>query len=1070
MNTSLPVHLVSRAGSLSAFLLSVATAAALSAQNAPAGAAASGPSPVTTEAVQLSPFQVDGSQDQGYLAANALSGTRLNSKLEDLSASITVITKQQMLDMAALDINDLFKYEASTEGTATFTNFTVGQNGEVGDFVQRDPQASNRIRGLGAANISSNGFPQKTAIPIDLYNTEAVELSRGPNTSLFGLGGASGSVNILRSQANLKRSISSFTLRGDSHGGYRSSLDLNRPLFRDTLALRLSAVYDARRYLQKPSGETTRRQQATLTYQPFGKTTIRATYERLRSIARRPNSVTPRDAVTYWQSIGSPGWDPVTQTVTYADGRRGTSAVVDGFFNIGAGFTNSPTMYIDQGTVKLWTLNRLSTTANPNGFNSAIAARESGTLIQRLRSTTLPLFTTPGISDRSLYDWESVNFVAINYRKERADIKNVQIEQELFRNPTHHLAARAGWNEERFASYRVDFVGGLTAVLLVDVNERLLDGTPNPFFRRPYIGAAQPQVIDLPSYDDVQSADLAYQYAPRHLPRWLGWIGTQKLIAHGDTRRSYNDSNRYRDTVVSDHSWSNLQRRADGNLMNRVYFRYYVGDNQRQNVDYAPPALYGVSGRHDLKWFNGATSQWVTENANLQPAGIIQGTTRARSEVRTLSLASQNYFLSDRIVTTFAIRRDRQRGRDSSASQVDPTTGLLDYSGLRRFTNWVASAGDTKTAGIVARPTRWVSAFFNHADSFQTAGVQYTLLGELLPNPTGRGRDYGLMLNLLGGKLVLKANRFETSQRNARTGNAAIAGRVISFETGRSITTSGTTFGSENLESWATGVITQRLARQGATASAAQIKTEVAKFMQLPEGFLDNVVTKNIGATDDTTTKGIEFEANYNPAKNWTLKGNVAFQRAIDATRSPGIQQYLDWRMPVWTTVKDDDGISWWNSTGAASGFNTAVFAPYKLLVANAGKPRSQTREWRANGLTNYRFTDGKFKNLSLGGGVRWESKAAIGFYGAPPDSDGVIRSYDGNRPIYDRARYYIDLTAGYNLRLFTDRVRTRIQLNVQNVLEDGRLQVVGVNPDGQPFNFRIVDPRKFVLSTTFDL
>lgn len=48
--------------------------------------------------------------------------------------------------------------------------------------------------------------------------------------------------------------------------------------------------------------------------------------------------------------------------------------------------------------------------------------------------------------------------------------------------------------------------------------------------------------------------------------------------------------------------------------------------------------------------------------------------------------------------------------------------------------------------------------------------------------------------------------------------------------------------------------------------------------------------------------------------------------------------------------------------------------------------------------------------------------------------------------------------------------MRARIQLNVQNALESGRLQVVGVNPDGQPYNFRIVYPRQFVLTTTFDL
>ena len=79
----------------------------------------------TEKVVELSPFQVNAGADQGYLASNTLSGTRLNSKLEDLGASITVVTKQQMLDTAVLDINDIFLYEANTEGTGNFTAFTV---------------------------------------------------------------------------------------------------------------------------------------------------------------------------------------------------------------------------------------------------------------------------------------------------------------------------------------------------------------------------------------------------------------------------------------------------------------------------------------------------------------------------------------------------------------------------------------------------------------------------------------------------------------------------------------------------------------------------------------------------------------------------------------------------------------------------------------------------------------------------------------------------------------------------------------------------------------------------------
>ena len=67
--------------------------------------------------VQLTPFQVNTTKDSGYFAENTLAGSRLNTNLADLAASITVVTKQQMDDTASLDINDVFKYEASTEGS-----------------------------------------------------------------------------------------------------------------------------------------------------------------------------------------------------------------------------------------------------------------------------------------------------------------------------------------------------------------------------------------------------------------------------------------------------------------------------------------------------------------------------------------------------------------------------------------------------------------------------------------------------------------------------------------------------------------------------------------------------------------------------------------------------------------------------------------------------------------------------------------------------------------------------------------------------------------------------------------
>ena len=146
----------------SALLLALAFAPVAFAQRAP-----SSPSPSTPKAgdevVQLSPFQVEAGNDRGYQAFNTLSGTRLNSKLEDLGSSITVITKQQMEDLALLDINDVFRYEASTEGTDNFTTFNRNRSGGVNDQIQSDPARANRVRGVTAARSSAGSKRQSGA-------------------------------------------------------------------------------------------------------------------------------------------------------------------------------------------------------------------------------------------------------------------------------------------------------------------------------------------------------------------------------------------------------------------------------------------------------------------------------------------------------------------------------------------------------------------------------------------------------------------------------------------------------------------------------------------------------------------------------------------------------------------------------------------------------------------------------------------------------------------------------------------------------------------------------------------
>ena len=123
------------------------------------------PNPQADEAIVLSPFTVDATQDKGYFAENTLAGSRLNTNISDLGASISVVTKQQMEDTASVDINDVFRYEINTEGSSTYTPSvqslrsdgiidTNAGNTPGGTGVPLTNATSNRVRGLGVPSTA----------------------------------------------------------------------------------------------------------------------------------------------------------------------------------------------------------------------------------------------------------------------------------------------------------------------------------------------------------------------------------------------------------------------------------------------------------------------------------------------------------------------------------------------------------------------------------------------------------------------------------------------------------------------------------------------------------------------------------------------------------------------------------------------------------------------------------------------------------------------------------------------------------------------------------------------------
>src|SRR5471032_2901995 len=204
----------------------------------PAPTAPGKPVPVETkpadDVVALSPFEVV-SDTKGYYSANTMSGTRFNSKLDDLGSSISVVTKEQMSDFAMLDINDIFNYTANTEGTGTYTDFQINRNGDTQDNVSANPVNANRVRGIAPANYAFNNIPLMSRVPVDPMGIDSVEVSRGPNASIFGLGNPSGTINMVPSSANTSRNYTQTSVRGDSYDGYRGTLDVNRILLKGVL-------------------------------------------------------------------------------------------------------------------------------------------------------------------------------------------------------------------------------------------------------------------------------------------------------------------------------------------------------------------------------------------------------------------------------------------------------------------------------------------------------------------------------------------------------------------------------------------------------------------------------------------------------------------------------------------------------------------------------------------------------------------------------------------------------------------------------------------------------------------
>ncbi len=1214
---------------------------------APAPAPAA-PAPVATTAaeadsskdiLQLSPFVVTTTKDQGYFAENTLAGSRLNSNLGDLASSITVVTKQQMEDTASLDINDIFRYEANTEGSSTYTpqvadrgtlkdtigGYSFGNNGDTTTNAQ-----SNRVRGLAAPDSSLNYHPSNTRIPFDSYNTQSVEISRGPNSLLFGLGSPAGIVNQTTAQAVLNRNTTTVSLRTDNVGSTRGSFAINRSLIDDKLAIYVATLYNNQQFERKPSYDLTRRQFGAVTYKPFPKTTIRAFAENFDNKANRPNFITPRDQVTPWLQAGRPAYDSVARTITLQDAVSvtlpdGTSYVrpagtvlgpiyfdtrSPGALPIFAGtarlagaalITNSASpFYIPFGigfdTGNTPTLERLNNgsridyfqrnigfyvpahtnpaTLAPNA-NAWVANDPRFLLIDRnwtaSNSATNPAVTVngqpgsyltynaPAVSNKSIYDWTKYNLNEPNYGELHASNYNLEIEQQLMTN----LFFSAGWFRQQLYSsenYILSQLQGNT--IQVDTNLKLMNGQPNPYFGLPYLPLGLGGGVDTfyaPETDDSYRAMLAYDLDLTKHTGWTKWLGRHRflgLLSEQDVKRNrerwrlgYTDGDaegrlRYARNLTLDGqaNWSNSTIRK----------AYYLGNPGDPLATVSHSAgFYGNPGSEaplvsQINAYNFNTNDFHDVTVSEKISFADNGSANFQREVKSWNLAAQSWLWSDRLVTTVGWRHDDYRARNTTAGAITDANGVIISSALTanevfpfhtgeadydrimsRWTPWDKLSGDTKTLGVAFRPFQswtWtdrkvnsgsmlgeflngLTFYYNQSDNFNPpANAQTDYFRKRLPKPTGDGKDIGLGFNLFNNKLVARVNWFETSSANERT---ALAGTLLT-RLAYADTTTGIAWASavQRLRNGiaAGGTIASITANPQWNTNAVNDVSDSANqqkifdLIQLPLNYYSGL---QLGATQQSKSKGVEVQVTYNPTPNWTMKLTGTKTESIFSDVAPQYDAWKAVRLPKWETSAATDipdfvtivgsGTREWSlskfwtgygyspealkenqngQTSALAYFNQVVESEVATAKQLEGAVAPNQRIYHASFLTNYAFQNGRFKGFSTGGSLRWESRAAVGFYGkaANPLTPLVINATDVSRPIYlDNGNYYTDLWFAYSRKVFKDKVRMKIQLNINNVFEDGGLQAIAANFDGLPYGYRIVDPRQFVLTTTFD-
>ncbi len=573
------------------------------------------------EIFELSPFEVSGEKDQGYRASSTLAGTRIRTDLKDIGSAISVYTDQFLEDIGATDNNSLLQYTTNAEAggsQGTYLGYDGGATvNEASALIS--PQTNNRIRGLASADNTRDYAV--TDIPWDSYNTQRIDVMRGANSFLFGLGSPAGIVNATMAGASFQDE-GELGLRFGSYGSTRVSFSINKTLIEDTLAIRAAGLLDNQKYRQDQAFEDDKRGYVALRYEPklFGddaSTTFNFKYEDGTIDANRPRNVSPMDGLTPWWnpaevSASNPfgGLDQLTVENPY-EAAAGVGNQSSDEYNAwvgGAANQQQPFWLIDGGTGQVFGARAGIINNGARNDDGSVRGAAEGVVGRR---QTQPFIATRMINqlasdlglpraDSGLYKAQSLTDPSVfdfynqlidgntKWEKNEWDAVNFDFQQSFFNNK---LALQLVYDKQDYMRSNENLLGW-QPTLRIDVLENWDDFTANPNVGRAYVqtnmggsGSSAQTARDYKRaslFGEISASD--FMDSDSFLTRLLGMHRINGVVSE----QGYEVEDKGWNRVATGVEWYDYWTGADGN-------EYPITERPPQGIIYLGDSLIGTS-------------------------------------------------------------------------------------------------------------------------------------------------------------------------------------------------------------------------------------------------------------------------------------------------------------------------------------------------------------------------------------------------------------------------------------------------------------------------------------------